>query len=85
MGVTTGIVGFPDLNNAGQEGPHLLRSREADLKQRINGQLTLRYEASGLTPMRRSTANSRTALRRLRTHPVLLGQQRLAGVEHYRV
>ena len=37
------------LNNAGQEGPHLVRLRKADLKQRINGQLTLRYEAGGLT------------------------------------
>ena len=49
MGVTAGIVGFADLNNAGQEGPHLVRLRKADLKQRINGQLTLRYEAGGLT------------------------------------
>ena len=49
MGVTAGIVGFGDLNNAGQEGPHLVRLRKADLKQRINGQLTLRYEAGGLT------------------------------------
>ena len=49
MSVTAGIVGFADPNNAGQEGPHLVRLREADLKQRINGQLTLRYEAGGLT------------------------------------
>ena len=49
MGVTAGTVGFADLNKAGQEGPHLVRLRKADLKQRINGQLTLRYEAGGLT------------------------------------
>ena len=49
MGVTAGIVGFADLNNAEQEGPHLVRLRKADLQRRINGQLTLRYEAQGLT------------------------------------
>ena len=49
MGVTAGIVGFADLNNAEYEGPHLVRLRKADLQRRINGQLTLRYEAQGLT------------------------------------
>ena len=49
MGVTAGIVGFADLNNAEQEGPHLVRLRKADLQRRINGQLTLCYEAQGLT------------------------------------
>ena len=49
MGVTAGIVEFADLNNAGQEGPHLVRLRKAGLRRRINGQLTLRYEAGGLT------------------------------------
>ena len=49
MGVTADIVGFADLNNVRQEGPHLVRLRKTDFKQRIDGQLTLRYEASGLT------------------------------------
>ena len=49
MGVTAGIVGLADLNKAGQERPHLVRLSRADLKQRINGDLALRYEASGLT------------------------------------
>ena len=49
MGVTAGIFGFADQNSAGQEGPHLVRLSKADLKPRINGQLTLRYEARGLT------------------------------------
>ena len=49
MGVTAGIVEFADFDNAEQEGPHLVRLRKADLKRRINGQLTLRYEARGLT------------------------------------
>ena len=49
MGFTAGTVGFADLNNAGQEGPHLVSSRKADVKQRINGQLTLRYAERGLT------------------------------------
>ena len=49
MGVTAGIVEFADVDNAEQEGPHLVRLRKADLKRRINGQLTLRYEAGGLT------------------------------------
>ena len=49
MGVTAGIVEFAGLNIAGQEGPHLVRSRKAGLRRRIDGQLTLRYEAGGLT------------------------------------
>ena len=49
MGVTAGIVEFAGFDNAEQEGPHLVRLRKADLKRRINGQLTLRYEARGLT------------------------------------
>jgi len=49
MGVTAGIVEFADLNNASQEGPHLVRLKKACLRRRINGQLTLRYEAGGLT------------------------------------
>ena len=49
MGVTAGIVEFADFDNAEQEGPHLVRLRKADLKRRINGQMTLRYEARGLT------------------------------------
>ena len=48
MGVTAGIVEFADFDNAEQEGPHLVRLRKADLQRRINGQLTLRYEAGGL-------------------------------------
>ena len=49
MGVTAGIVEFAHFDNAEQEGPHLVRSGKADLRRRINGQLTLRYEARGLT------------------------------------
>ncbi len=49
MGVTAGIVEFADCDNAEQEGPHLVRLRKADLRRRINGCLTLRYEARGLT------------------------------------
>lgn len=49
MGVTAGIVEFGHFHNAEQEGPHLVRSRKADFQRRINGQLTLRYEAGGLT------------------------------------
>ena len=49
MGVTAGIVEFADLNNASQEGPHLVRLKKACLRRRINGQLTLRYESGGLT------------------------------------
>ena len=49
MGVTAGIVEFADLNNASQEGPHLVRLKKACLRRRINGELTLRYEAGGLT------------------------------------
>jgi len=49
MGVTAGIVGFADLNKAIQERPHLVRLSRADLRRRINGDLSLRYEASGLT------------------------------------
>ena len=49
MGVTAGIVEFANLNDASQEGPHLVRLRKAGLRRRINGQLTLRYEAGGLT------------------------------------
>ncbi len=49
MGVTAGIVEFADFDNAEQEGPHLVRSGKADLQRRINGQLTLRHEAGGLT------------------------------------
>ena len=51
MGVTAGIVEFANFDNAEQEGPHLVRLRKADLKRRINGQLTLRYEARGLTSL----------------------------------
>ena len=53
MGVTAGIVEFADLNNASQERPHLVRLRKAGLRRRINGQLTLRYEAGGLTSFAR--------------------------------
>ena len=49
MGVTASIVEFADFDNADQEGPNLVRLRKADLKRRINGQFTLRYEARGLT------------------------------------
>ena len=49
MGVTAGIVEFADLNDASQEGPHLVRLKKAYLRHRISGQLTLRYEAGGLT------------------------------------
>ena len=49
MGVIAGIVKFADLNNASQEGPHLVRLRKAVLRRRINDQLTLRYEAGGFT------------------------------------
>ena len=49
MGITAGIVEFANLNDASQEGPHLVRSKKAGLRHRINGQLTLRYEAGGLT------------------------------------
>ena len=49
MGVTAGIVEFADLNNASQEGPHLVSLKKACLRRRINGLLTLRYEAGGLT------------------------------------
>ena len=49
MGVTAGIVKFADLNNASQEGAHLMRLMKTGLRRRINGQLTLRYEAGGLT------------------------------------
>ena len=49
MGVTAGIVEFGHIDNTGQEGPHLVRLRKADLQRRINGQLTLRYKAEGLT------------------------------------
>ncbi len=49
MGVTAGIVEIANFDNAEQEGPHLVRLRKADLQRRINGQLTLRYEAGGLT------------------------------------
>ena len=49
MGVTASIVEFTDFDNTEQEGPHLARLRKADLKRRINGQLTVRYEARGLT------------------------------------
>lgn len=49
MGVTAGIVWFADTDKTGQERPHLVRLSRADLKQRINGDLMLRYEASGLT------------------------------------
>ena len=57
MGVTAGIVGFVDLNNAELEGPHFVRLRKADLLHRINGQLTLRYEAQRLTSVAHSTKN----------------------------
>ena len=46
MGVTAGIVGFSDLNNAEQEGPHFVRLRKADLQRRINDQLTLEVDGS---------------------------------------
>ena len=48
MGVTVGIVEFADIEDAEQEGPHLVRLRKADLKRRINGRLALHYEARGL-------------------------------------
>ena len=51
MGVTAGIVEFADCDNAEQEGPYLVRLRKADLRRRINGCLTLRYEARGLTSL----------------------------------
>ena len=41
MSVTAGIVGFADLKNAEQEGPHLVRLRKSDLQRRINSQLTV--------------------------------------------
>lgn len=37
------------LNNASQEVPRLVGLKEACLRRRINGQLTLRYEAGGPT------------------------------------
>lgn len=49
MGVTAGIVWFAHSNITGQEGPHLVRLSRSDLSRRINGDLALRYEASGLT------------------------------------
>lgn len=49
MGATVGIVWFAHSDNAAQERPHVVRLSRADLKQRINGDLVLRYEASGLT------------------------------------
>ncbi len=49
MGITAGKIEFADAKKAEQEGPHLVRLRRADLKRRINGELTLRYEAGGLT------------------------------------
>lgn len=51
MGVTTGIVEFANLNDANQEGPHLARSKKSGSRRRINGQLTLCYQAEGLTSM----------------------------------
>ena len=49
MDVNLGIVEFADLNNASQEGPHLVMLKKACWRRRINGELTLRYEAGGLT------------------------------------
>lgn len=49
MGITAGIVWFAHSDNARQEGPHLVRLSRADLSRRINGDLALRYDASGLT------------------------------------
>lgn len=49
MGVTAGIVWFAHTDNARQEGPHLVRLSRTELRRRINGQLRLRFEASGLT------------------------------------
>lgn len=37
MGVTADIVEFADLNNASQEGPHLVALKKACLRPRING------------------------------------------------
>ncbi len=48
MGFTAAIVEFADLDNAEQEGPQLVRLRKADLKRRINGQLTLRHLRGGV-------------------------------------
>lgn len=42
MGITAGIVEFAKPNNTKQEGRQLVRLRRADMKRRINGQLTLR-------------------------------------------
>ena len=49
MGVTAGIVEFANVDDASQEGPHLVRLKKAGLRCRINGQLTLRYESGRLT------------------------------------
>jgi hypothetical protein len=51
MGVTVGIVCFAHSDNAEQEGQHLVRVSRADLNRRINGDLALRYEASGRRPV----------------------------------
>ncbi len=48
MGVTANIVEFAHVDNAEQEGPHLVRLRKADLQRQIDGQLTLRCKAGGL-------------------------------------
>ena len=65
MGVNAGIVEFANLNDASQEGPHLVRLKKAGLRRRINGQLTLRYEAGGLTSFAGSELVGRF-IRRLR-------------------
>jgi hypothetical protein len=49
MGVTAGIVWFAHTDNANQEGPHLVRLSRADLRRRINGELRLGFQTSGLT------------------------------------
>ena len=49
MGATADIVEPADINNVSRERPHLVRFRKAGLGPRINGQLTLRYEAGVIT------------------------------------
>ena len=43
MGVTAGIVEFADLNNAIQEGPHIVRLKKVCLRPRV-GRDTARGE-----------------------------------------
>ncbi len=49
MGLFVGIVWLADQYSTGPERPHPVRLSRADLKQRINGELALRYGAAGLT------------------------------------